>query len=383
MDYRQFITDFLERKGNADPSSLMDDDMQALMDTARNLEMDERTESASKLKNDNEITDVDELVTESSSLTGPSKPATDPAIFEPRSPESVPDASPTERPVDEPPADFSPDQQVATLADSPPESAPAELTSPPESSDAIPASDGLPVQQVSGASPPEELVADLPDVVSDRDQVDSQDAEATPAPVSDLVRSPAAEIPLAFAGPDASPAQHESAAGDDAIPTDQPAGESAKPDDVFIPKGDSGVAGIEPSDAPVSETSGATPESAGHESGERAQPNAVFLSTGQEPVVPTQHVPTETEEAVASRRSETHTFFPEGREAEFNELVAMVEQEVMSQESGGMTTSIVDTDYNDADLPRLPEITYGRSTESENMDRLFAISSDIQKWSRL
>lgn len=263
--------------------------MQALMDTARHLEMDEQAEDVGQKSETDEITDVDTLVSETPSLTGSSEPAMESAISD-HPPESVPDASPTEHLVDEPLADSSPDQQGATLGVFSPESTPAEPTTLPETDDVEQADTGLSVSPLPGASPPAELV----DHHDSGNQVDQQLIEPTPVPVPDLVQDPAAEIPLVFTGPEAE---------------------------------------------------------------------------------------TETYEP-ANRRTETSTHFPEGREAEFNEMISMAEQKIMSQESGGLNTSIVDPEYNADELPTMPELTYGKSTESDNMERLFSISSDIQKWSR-
>ena len=59
----------------------MDDDVRALIDLSREEDLDSRIEEMEETEEDNEIKDVDELATESSSLAGQQKPATDSAIF--------------------------------------------------------------------------------------------------------------------------------------------------------------------------------------------------------------------------------------------------------------------------------------------------------------
>jgi len=59
----------------------MDDDVRALIDLSREEDLDSRIEEMEETEEDNEVKDVDELATESSSLAGQQKPATDSAIF--------------------------------------------------------------------------------------------------------------------------------------------------------------------------------------------------------------------------------------------------------------------------------------------------------------
>ena len=96
----------------------MDNDVRELVSLSREEDLDSRLEEMEETEEDNEVKDVDELATESSSLAGPQKQATDPAIFISR---RISDTS--EIPPPEPESGHEDNSVEQALATKPPEDA--------------------------------------------------------------------------------------------------------------------------------------------------------------------------------------------------------------------------------------------------------------------
>lgn len=80
MEYRDYLMSLIDSRTSRNPSRMMDDDVRELVGISREVDLDSRMDE-SVPKEDTEVTDVDELAMESSSLAGQQEPATDPAIF--------------------------------------------------------------------------------------------------------------------------------------------------------------------------------------------------------------------------------------------------------------------------------------------------------------
>jgi len=76
MEFRKYLSELVTRRTNSNPKETLEDEVLEMIDIERGADLDERSEVTIPT----EVTDVDELATESSSLEGIKKPATDPAI---------------------------------------------------------------------------------------------------------------------------------------------------------------------------------------------------------------------------------------------------------------------------------------------------------------
>ena len=180
MDFPQFVTDHLARLGEDDPTAIFGEEGQMLLGISRQQDLDSRAGMATQEPQDsndpNEVTDVDELAMESSSLTQMSEPATDSAIF--TQPESLDEAEPadTEQPAEQQAApEAIPEQFVQNIDPLVPEVPDAnQLDQAPEAEPFTPdAQDGM------GAQATEPGTGDSADEAIPSEFLQEQTADAT------------------------------------------------------------------------------------------------------------------------------------------------------------------------------------------------------------
>ncbi len=397
MDYRKFISEFLARQGNKDPASMLDDDMQGLISLSRDQELDERTDIVSSDGEKREVRDVDELTEDSLSLTLMSEPAMDSAIFTQEEATEGDSAVANEVPESQPTLVSPPEELISAIGDEAESTEP--LTTEAQHAEAI----------TAGADTSQSISPTVPD------QSEVLSASASPASVTDVVTVSSPTLPDVFITPEADIADPDLFTGDGAVEQEnsrQPESELADvvtvssptlPDVFITPEADIADPDLFTGDGAVEQENSRQPES---ELADVNKPRIDESATDATPTEPTE--PTEFNEVLPlpvalvqaadneltaeiqqegpaspeliAKPQGSLIIAPEGREAEFTEMLIQAENEAMSADRGGLSASITVPGFDD--LPSLETFSPGVTTESENILRLERASNSIQVWER-
>ena len=351
MDYRKFISEFLARQGNKDPASMLDDDMQGLISLSRDQELDERTDIVSSDGEKREVRDVDELTEDSLSLTLMSEPAMDSAIFTQEEATEADSAVANEVPESQPTLVSPPEELISAIGDEAESTEP--LTTEAQHAEAI----------TAGADTSQSISPTVPD------QSEVLSASASPASVTDVVTVSSPTLPDVFITPEADIADPDLFTGDGAVEQEnsrQPESELA---DVNKPRIDESATDATPTEpTEPTEFNEVLP-----------LPVALVQAADNELTAEIQQEGPASPELIAKPQGSL-IIAPEGREAEFTEMLIQAENEAMSADRGGLSASITVPGFDD--LPSLETFSPGVTTESENILRLERASNSIQVWER-
>jgi len=443
MDYRKFISEFLARQGNKDPASMLDDDMQGLISLSRDQELDERTDIVSSDGEKREVRDVDELTEDSLSLTLMSEPAMDSAIFTQEEATEGDSAVANEVPESQPTLVSPPEELISAIGDEAESTEPltteaqhaeaitagadtSQSISPtvPDQSEVLSASasPASVTDVVTVSSPtlpdvfitPEADIAD-PDLFTGDGAVEQENSRQPESELADVVTVSSPTLPDVFITPEADIADPDLFTGDGAVEQEnsrQPESELADvvtvssptlPDVFITPEADIADPDLFTGDGAVEQENSRQPES---ELADVNKPRIDESATDATPTEPTE--PTEFNEVLPlpvalvqaadneltaeiqqegpaspeliAKPQGSLIIAPEGREAEFTEMLIQAENEAMSADRGGLSASITVPGFDD--LPSLETFSPGVTTESENILRLERASNSIQVWER-